>query len=470
MTGKRKVLARRTFLQGTGVAVALPLLDGMLPTSRAIAAQTSTQPPRRFVLFRQAQGTVVEHWLPEVGPLGADLPSLLAPYRSVKDKLTVVSNLTSSGMIGGRHYRAGHDLSSSMFTAAPEVDKKAGTASISIDQYIAQQIGRDTPITSLGLSQRSQSSDLFWTNETTKLPLEGNPRFVFDRIFKGQTPHHGGDNQANGTLAVEPSFNADRSILDLVMAQAKSLKRDLGLRDQRHLDQYMGSVRELERRIALYEDRKTHVIAESKGTSIHKIPELPVKAEDYRLDRNDPEQADRHVQIMCDLLVLAFQTDTTRVASMDFDFGYFPDIVSVGTEYDFHTLAHHGSKKSRDGSDPVAREAVREIYYWHSKQVAYLAQRLDQIEEPNGTLLDNSLIVHASELAFGDHFADNIPMALIGRAGGTIRSGRHLACEGVTPVSHLWTELANRMGVPTEAFGNAKDHPNNDTADLPSLG
>jgi hypothetical protein len=385
----------------------------------------------------------------------------------VRDKLTLISNLTSSGIIGGRHYRSGHDLSMSLFTAAPNVDKKAGKASVSIDQYLAAHLGRDTPITSLGLSQRSRSSDLFWSNETTKLPLEGNPHLVFNRIFKRDGSGRGSKGASN---ASGPSGAADRSILDLVMDQTKSLKRNLGLKDQRHLDQYMDSIREVERRMALYEDRKHHAIAEQRGVSILKLPELGMSAEEYRIDRNDPEQADRHVRIMCDLLVLAFQTDSTRVAAMDFDFGYFPDVVSVGTEYDFHTLAHHGSKSRIDGSDPVAREAVREIYYWHSKQVAYLAERMDEVEEADGTLLDNSLIVHASELAFGDHFADNIPMALIGRAGGRIRSGRHIACEGVTPASHLWTDLANRMGVPTDYFGNAKDHPNNGTASLPSLG
>jgi hypothetical protein len=466
MSRNRWNLGRRSFLRGAGVTLALPFLEAMQPIGRVMAAGTTTA-PLRFAVFRQAQGTVIEHWLPAVGTLDDDLPSLLAPYRNVKDKLTVISNLTSSGMIGGKHYRNGHDLSKSLFTAAPQVDQKAGTASISIDQYIAQHIGKGTPITSLGLSNRSQNSDLFWTNETTKLPLEGNPRLVFDRIFRGDTAP---SNDAAGRKKSTATIDDDRSILDLVMDQTRSLKRDLGLNDQRHLDQYMDSVRQLERGIAMYEDRKLNVIAERDGISLTKIPDLPAKAENYSIDRNDPEQADRHVRIMCDLVVLGFQTDSTRVAAMDFDFGYFPDIVSVGTEYDFHTLAHHGSKKTVDGSDPVAREAVREIYYWHSKQVAYLAQRMDEIEEPSGTLLDNSLIVHTSELAFGDHFADNIPMALIGRAGGNLRSGQHLACKGVTPVSHLWTDIANRMGVPTEAFGNAKNHPNNVSASLPSLG
>ncbi len=461
MKYKAQTLSRRTFLQAAGVSLALPMMDAMQPTSRALAATGATKSPLRFAVFRQAQGTIVEHWLPKVGDLDGELPSLLTPYDSVKDKLTIVSNLTSSGLINGKHYRAGHDLSMSMFTAAPAVDKNSGKASISIDQYLAQHIGKDTPITSLGFSQRSQSSNHFWSSETTKVALEGNPHLVFERLFK--------DTKPTGSSATLHAMS-DQSILDLVLDQTKSLKRDLGMKDQRHLDQYMDAVRETERRMALYQSRKLDVIAQQSGTSPMKLPALPATVDSYRIDRNDPEQADLHVRIMCDLLVLAFQTDSTRVGMMDFEFGYFPDIVSVGTEYDFHTLAHHGSKKSVKGSDPVAREAVREIYYWHSKQVAYLAERLDQIEEHDGTLLDNSLIIHASELAFGDHFADNIPMALVGRAGGAIRSGRHLACEGVTPVSHLWTEIANRMGVPTEAFGNAKDHPNNDTASLPSLG
>ena len=460
MSRQRWNIDRRNFLRGAGVTLSLPLLNATMPSARAAAA-TGGKSPVRFAVFRQAQGTVVEHWLPEPGTLGKELPSLLSPFRNVREKLTVVSNLTSSGMINGKLCRSGHQLSNTMFTAAPDVDRKGGKASVSIDQFVAQKIGRDTPITSLGLSKNSRSSSLFWSNETTKLPLEGNPRLVFDRIFRGGSKNGGG---------AKPSLDTDRSILDLVLEQSRSLKRDLGMSDQRHLDQYMDSIREVERRIGLYENRKQNAVAQSTGTSTLKIPELPEKAEDYRVDRNDPEQADRHVRIMCDLTVLAFQTDSTRVAAMDFGFGYFPDIVSVGTEYDFHTLAHHGSKKSIESSDPVAREAVREIYYWHSKQVAYLAERMDEIEEPDGTLLDNSVIVQASELAFGDHFADNVPVALLGRGGGSIRSGRHVACDGVTPVAHLWTDLANRLGAETEAFGNAADHPNNDTASLPSLG
>ena len=278
-------LPRRTFLRASGVSLALPVLEAMLPVRRTVSAQdraaaagaglgTDGASPVRFAVFRQAQGTVAEHWLPEAGPI-RKLPSLLAPYESVRDKLTLVSNLTSSGIIGGRHYRSGHDLSMSLFTAASNIDKKTGKASISIDQYLALHLGKDTPITSLGLSQRSRSSDLFWTNETTKLPLEGNPYLVFNRIFKPGGSRQNSTNGHDSDRSFEQTpMAADRSILDVVMDQSKSLKRNLGVKDQRHLDQFMDSIREVERRMAIYEDRKHHAMAEQRGISILKLSEL----------------------------------------------------------------------------------------------------------------------------------------------------------------------------------------------------
>jgi hypothetical protein len=186
------------------------------------------------------------------------------------------------------------------------------------------------------------------------------------------------------------------------------------------------------------------------------LPEQPR----YELDDIDREQVERYLRLMSDLEVLAFQTDMTRVATFHMgNFGAFPDVVTVGTEFDYHALAHSGATYSPERADPVHREAFREVQRWFSKNCAYLIQKLDSIQEPNGTLLDNSLIVYASDLAAGDHTVDNIPMVLLGGGGGIVKPGRHIACETWTPVANVYVELLNRMGIPTEEFGDSKIHP-----------
>ena len=288
-------------------------------------------------------------------------------------------------------------------------------------------------------------SKTFWRDSTTPAFGENSPRLVFDRLFR----------RGKGGSGASES-----SLLDSVLDQTAALKNRVGRHDRRQLDEYLESVRSTEARLKLVEARQREMEADRGARAVDlNIPGLPDTPR-YTFDDTDRDQVEHYLKLMSDLLVLAYQTDTTRVGTFHMgNFGSFPDIVTVGTEFDYHSLAHSGATYSADRADPVNREAFREVQQWFGKNLAYLIRRLDAIEEPNGTLLDNSLIVYASDLAAGDHSVENIPMALLGGGGGILKGGQHHACETFTPVANLYVELLNRLGLPTEEFGDSKTHP-----------
>lgn len=430
---------RRTVLKGIGATLALPFLEAMIAP---VAANEAKKPPTRFGIWYYQHGSLAEYWVPpETGPI-QKMPSLLRPLEFARDKMTILSNLTNSGYHEGKWARGGHQQECHLFTCTKNLT--ANSASVSIDQYIAQKIGHETPIESLMLMEAGYSKT-FWRDATTPVAGENSPRLVFDRLFR------------RGKSA---SGLSDASILDSMLEQGATLKHRVGRQDQQQLDQYMESVRSTESRLKLVDQRQREMEADRASRKIdltvQGLPESPR----YDLDYSDREQVERYLKLMADLLVLAFQTDMTRVATYHMgNFGSFPDVVTVGTEFDYHSLAHSGATYAADRADPIHREAFREVQSWFSKNCAYIIKQLDSIKEPNGTLLDNSLIVYASDLAAGDHTVENIPMVLLGSGGGIIKTGRHIACEKYTPVANLYVELLNRMGLPTREFGDSLVHP-----------
>lgn len=432
-------LDRRTLLKGIGASLALPFLEAMVAPAGAAGAK---KPPLRFGVWYYQHGSLAEYWVPpETGPI-KKMPSLLRPLEFARDKMTIVSNLTNSGYFEGKLARGGHQQELHLFTCANI--KNHNTASVSIDQYIAQKVGHETPVESLLLMEAGYSK-VFWRDATTPVFGENSPRLVFDRLFR------------QGKNKTGPS---EASILDAVLEQSAALKQRIGSQDQRQLDQYTESVRSVETRLQLVEKRQREMEADRANKNVDlKIDGLPEKPR-YEMEHEDREQVERYLRLMSDLLVLAFQTDTTRVGTFHMgNFGSFPDVVTVGSEFDYHSLAHSGATYAAERADPIHREAFREVQQWFSKNCAYLIRRLDAIQEPNGTLLDNSLILYASDLAAGDHSVENIPMVLLGSGGGIVKPGRHVACEKYTPVANLYVELLNRMGLPAKEFGDSKIHP-----------
>ncbi|HWG47460.1 MAG TPA: DUF1552 domain-containing protein [Gemmataceae bacterium] len=445
---------RRTVLKGLGVSLALPFLEAMIPPLRA--AQTP-KPPVRFGIWYYPQGSLPEHWVPtEVGPL-TKLPSVLRPFEAVRGKTTVISNLTNSCYYEGRFSRGGHQHEMHVFSCAKNIrDQGVRSASVSIDQFIAGKVGQETPVKSLTLVDGGARS--FWHDNATPIAGEFSPRIVFDRLFRRQ---------------VNKSGLSDSSILDVVRDQAVSLKQRVGRQDQRQLDQYLESVRATETQLHLVEKRQKEIEADHSRKQVNlKVEGLP-ETPHYRFDHDDSKQVQNYLRLMSDLVVLAFQTDTTRVGSLNlWPFGEFPDIVSIGTEFSHHALAHAGANYDPKNGDPIAREAFREITVWLNKNCAYLLQKLDSIQEPNGTLLDNCLILNISDLAVGgDHSVENIPTVLFGSGGGILKTGRHIVAEKFTPVANLYVELLNRMGIPVAEFGDSKIHPERKhDGRLPALG
>ncbi|HLY74003.1 MAG TPA: DUF1552 domain-containing protein [Planctomycetota bacterium] len=447
---------RRTVLKGLGATFALPFLEAMVPPAGA-AAQEAAKPPLRFGIWYYPQGSLPEHWIPsEVGPM-TRLPSVLRPFERLLPKTTVVSNLTNSCYYEGRFSRGGHQHEMHVFSCAKNIrDQGVRLSSVSIDQFIAGKIGQETPVKSLTMVDSGGRS--FWHDSTTPIHGEMSPRLVFDRLFRRQ-----GDG----------SWPSDLSILDVVREQTASLKNRVGRQDQRQLDQYLESVREAEKNLQIVERRQKEIeVDHSRKVQDLRIDGLP-ETPRYDFDHQDAQQVQKYLRLMSDLLVLGFQTDTTRVGSLNlWPFGEFPDVVSVGNDFSHHALAHAGAMYDAKRGDPISREAFREITVWFNQNCAYLAQRLDSILEPNGTLLDNSLILNISDLAVGgDHSVENIPTVLLGSGGGLFKTGRHVVAEKFTPIANLYVELLNRMGLPTVEFGDSHIHPQRKhDGRLPELG
>ncbi len=302
------------------------------------------------------------------------------------------------------------------------------------------------------------------------LPTEGNPRVVFDRMFRGRLPAapNGRRRQADAADAVRRRATPDsdeRSVLDLVLEEAKALHGKLGPADRRRLDEYLHSVRALERRVDAAEARhwEEALDAAGSGPSRLALPKglppagTPLWQITRPIDR-DPERHAEYIRLLADLMVLAFRTDTTRVVTLSAgsDECSFPGVVTVGYERHGHTLEHQGNAGRVEDADPIAREACRQIHAWYTGLFAEVVRKMKAVDEGGTSLLDNSLLLYTSYMADGGHGRDDYPVLLAGRAGGTLRPGRHLAFKGKTPVANLYVEMLVRMGARTDRFGNSR--------------
>ena len=435
MFNTKKHIARRTFLQGAGITLALPLLEAMIP-AHAVLAQTAARPKARFAGIFFPHGMAPGHWEPAAeGALSDTLPLIMEPLKRVKNQSVILSGLWSKsaeppeGTTGSDHWVA------AAFLTAIKPRKTAGSdatvGSPTIDQLIAQKIGQETLLPSLQLACEdpnssssncgegyscSYTNSISWVglptpaNEpalrTSPLPMELNPQVVFERLFgSGATPE-----------VRAARMRQTRSILDSVMSELSGLKRQLGAADQRTINQYTDEIREIERRIQIA----------AKATS--DVPELD-------LPPGIPEQFDEHIKLQFDLAALAFKADITRVVTLlgardltarvyPFPKGeFFPD---GGNSVTFHGGSHHQD-------DPIAIRRYAMLNRYHVSTLAYFAEKLKSIPDGDGNLLDHSLILYGTNMGNSNqHQHYDVPHILVGGANGKLKGGRHLAYERKT--------------------------------------
>lgn len=424
-----KTLDRRTFLRAGGVCLALPMLDAMRPTMAASAGKPAA--PRRFAAFYVPNGVNWDHYTPK--GVGADweLPRSLKGLEPVKRHVSFLSGLAHPPL-GTPHFGGDNFLTGASF----HISNYRNT--ISLDQRLAESFGRHTRLPSLELTgDHAQSlrygfmTTLAWSRAGTPVLAENSPRRVFERLFV--------DENADDVEKAKLRLQRDRSILDRLTAQSRSLSAELGAADRAKLDEYLTSVEAVEKRIRRAEEW-AHV------------PKAKLKAEDIDLDINPDTRLDAYVKTMMDLMVLAFQTDTTRVATYviarEGGGNGSANYKAIGVTKDHHQLSHENkNEKSRDD--------LREIDTFHVNQLSYFLQRLAALKEDDGTVLDNSAVVFGSGLSVGwNHDARNLPVIIAGGAGGKLKQGRHLDHRGKdTPFSNVFLSMLYAFGFEDPRFG-----------------
>jgi len=449
-------IPRRTFLRGAGVMLGLPLLEAMgriLPraSAEAIAAgkvTSNVQAPIRLACLYFPNGVWEANWFPSEACPEFRLPFALEPLAPHKQDILVFSGLDKKHSHGGDgHYaKTANFLTGLLVRKTPGKDISVGGASI--DQLCAQRIGHLTPLPSIELGidpvisgidsvvgyTRLYGCYISWRSPTTPVAKEINPKLAYERLF-------GVIKGGRATVIDRRKSEDNRALLDLVFDDARRLRGRLGRDDQYKLDEYLDSVRDVERRLEFFSKPDPRTWRPATQSS-----------EDFAAPKGAPGDHQEHVRLMLDVLVLAFQTDSTRIGSFMFandvsgkNFGK----LIVGTEGSHHEFSHHQNKASK-------YEPYSKINRWHTEQLAYFLDKLRSIREGERTLLDNSMILFGSSMSDGNrHDPKNLPIILAGRAGGTIQPGRHIACEKDTPLCNLYVSMLERMGTPVESFGDS---------------
>ena len=437
----RRHLHRRTFLRGLGTAVALPFLDSMVP---ALAqAQSRRKAPVRMAFVYVPNGMDMRHWNPAYEGRLTDLPQTLAPLAPHKDDILLLGNLTHNT---GRALLDGpgdHGRCSGSYLTGVQVKKTVSDikASVSCDQLVARQIGSQTRFPSLevGLEDARQAGDcdsgyscaytnnLAWRNETQPLPPVLDPRALFERLF--------GDGAALGAEARARRQIERRSILDFISEDTRSLRGTLGPTDQRKLDEYLSSIRQIEEQLKRAERETTVDPGMDKPYGI-------------------PGDFAEHFALMADMITVAFRADLTRVVTfLVTREGTSRAYREIGIPDGHHPLTHH--RNIVDQMDKVAQ-----INRYHVEQFSKWIGRLKEAREGDGSVLDNSMIVYGAGLADGNaHTHHDLPTLIAGRGGdGYIKAGRRVVYRKETPMCNLFLSMMDRMGTRMDHFGDATGH------------
>jgi hypothetical protein len=448
MNWKFGPLSRRTFLRGAGVALGLPLLEAMLPRASGSVFRTHQQgsAPVRMGFLYFPNGAYMQAWVPGQSGASYEAPFCLTPLAPIRDSVTVLSGLDKPYSRSGD----GHYAKTANFLTGLHVRKTAGqdvnAGGISIDQLAASRLGHLTPLPSLELATdpvatgidrnvnytRLYASYISWRQANLPMPREISPRTVFNRLF--------GPRDDEGRPLPQASRDDDRSLLDLTLEDAADLRRQLGRNDRQKLDEYLDSVRNVERRLGF----------ESNDANRWRPPTRPdaLVPPPANVPRSNPREL---VRLMLDMIVLAFWTDSTRYTTFMFandvsgrNFSFLD-----GVRESHHETSHHANQEAKINQYKI-------IVRWHVEQFVYLCDRLQSIREGERTLLDNSMIMFGSSFSDGNaHNPNNLPILLGGKGGGRIQTGRHLASPRNTPLCNLYMSMLDCIGMPVPRFGDS---------------
>jgi hypothetical protein len=435
----KKHISRRAVLRGAGAALALPLLDSMLPAQTPLS-KTAAVPPTRFTGIFVPHGMAPGYWVPEKVGAGFEFTPIMKPLEPLREHVVIMSGLWSKsaepppGVTGADHWVA------AAFLCADKPKKTAGADiydGVTIDQMIAEKIGQDNLLPSLQLGVEdpganssncgegyscAYSNSISWSTPTKPLPMEINPQVVFERLFG-----------AGGTAEERAARREqDRSILDRVLQNANRFKRDISPSDQHRVDEYLEDVREIERRL--------EIAKKASGT-------IPTIDTPYGV----PTSFDEHIKLQFDLQVLAFQADITRVSTVlyarDLTARSYPE---SGTTTGFHGASHHAE-------NPANILNYSKINTYHVKCLAYFIEKLKNVKEGDGTLLDHSLVLYGTNMGNSNqHLHYDVPHILAGGASGQLKGGRHLAVPSKTVTTgNLLLSVLGFYGIHRDAIGDS---------------
>jgi hypothetical protein len=429
----KKHLTRRTLLRGMGVAVSLPLLDAMFPAFTALA-KAQAKPRTRFGSIYIANGAIMEQWIPAAVGKGFEFKPILAPIEPFKDQIVVVTNLTRShpGSQVGDHAVSAAGYLTGVWPKRTEAEDVL--ANTSVDQVVAQQIGQETPFPSLEVATEDFTgyvgacspgfncvylNTVCWSSPSTPLPMDINPRVVFERMF----------GQGGSPAQRAARIREERSMLDSVTAEAKQLQRTLGTKDRQRVTDYLDNLREIERRIQQTEaHNRTDVTLD-----------VPIGV---------PDSFEEHVGLMYDLLAVAYQADITRV----FTFMLTRELSqrtyqNIGVTEQHHSVSHHGN-------DPQKIAQNVKVNTYHMRLFAKFLEKLRATPDGDGSVLDHSLIFYGGGMGNPNgHASDPLPVVAVG--GGVGKGHRHIELKKQTPVGNLWLAVSNHFGSKIETFGDS---------------
>lgn len=466
---RRPLLNRRHILKAAGAFIALPFLESLKPAWGAEPANKDDdgRPPLRQFVITVAGGTVIESWKPaQPGPL-QKLPSILRPLEAHKSELLVISGLSQLGKQRGGGNAHTHCAGLHLTGATEFVwEGKVPKSSISLDQAAAAAQAGETILPSLELGQPNGEQTYSWSASGSSVPYEGDPKQVFDRLFKGRTPSvptWSRDKKAKSTPGATsakgkaPAASDERLVIDLVLEDAKALQKRLGKADKQRVGEFIEAVHSLETRIVKMDQRAAAEATDRGGKASDLILPKDDKGWKQRWNGQDVEMRADYIDLMTTLGILAMQTDTTRVVTMSFgdDGELWDGVVTVTNEFHHHTLEHQANANPVSKADPLSREACRQIHEWYSVQFAKVLSKMRAIDEAGTSLLDNTMLLYTSYMADGGHGTHDYPVLIAGRGKGTLKPGRHVAAPMDTPVANLYLEMLDRMGDRREAFGGS---------------
>ena len=429
MFNSKKHLSRRAVLRGIGATVALPFLDAMAPAMTPVA-QTAANPLMRFGVVFVPLGERPGFWTPSKAGADFEFTPIMKPLEPYRNWVTVVSELCNP--LDGHAVSVAAWLSGSVPFRTIAENVKAG---VTVDQVIAEKIGQETPFPSLELATEdftgwiggcdtayscAYMNTISWKNATTPLPMEINPRVVFERMF---------GRPGTRTQRLQ-RMQENRSILDSVREDAADLEKKLGTRDRGRLNDYLDNLREIEARIQRSEKQT--------ATSVN-LPDAPIGI---------PESFEEHANLMYDLMAVAYEANVTRVVSYmksrDASQRVYPNI---GVMEPHHAMSHHGN-------NPDKLAGLVKLNTYHSSLFARFVERLKNTPDGDGSLLDHTLILYGSGMSESDtHSRLNLPTLLVGGGAGRMKGNRHVQAAKETPIANLMVSLANKFDCGVEKFG-----------------